>query len=215
MSEATLTVQRRSETGSRPAGRYRRQGLVPAVVYGLGTDTLAVTVDAHALQRILSGGSGMNTLITLQIDGEDQLALARQIQRNPVKSTLLHVDFIRVRADQTIAAEIPVHLEGESEGAQRGGVMEQALFTVSIEALPTNLPPEITFDVSALEIGDQAHVRDLVAPEGVEITTVADELVVQIVAPRVVEEEAPAEGAEEGVEAATPAEGGEAEAASE
>ena len=211
MSEATLTAQPRAERGSRPAGRIRRQGLVPAVIYGLGEDNVSVTVNAHDLQHILSGATGVNTLITLKVDGSDQLALARQIQRNPVKGTLTHVDFIRVRADQTITAEVQVHLEGESEGAKRGGVMEQALFAISIEALPTNLPPALTYDVSLMEIGDQAHVSDLVAPDGVTILTEADELLVQIVAPRVAEEEAP-EGAEgeEGAEGApaAAAEGG-------
>ena len=209
MSEATLTAQRREERGKRPAGRIRRQGQVPAVVYGLGEDNVAVTVDAHTLQQILASATGMNTLITLRLDGGEEYALARQIQRNPVKGTLVHVDFIRVRADQTITAEIPIHLEGESEGAQRGGVMEQALFTVSIEALPTNLPPQIAFDVSAMEIGDQAHVSDLVVPAGVEITTDPEELIVQIGAPRVAEEEADAAEGEEGAEGAPAADGGE------
>ena len=89
------------------AGRLRRQGLVPAVVYGLGDENVPVTVVARELQHILSGGAGANTLITLRVDGADQLALARQIQRHPVKGALVHVDFVRVRADQTIAASTP------------------------------------------------------------------------------------------------------------
>src|SRR5512139_2612209 len=95
-SETMLTARPRTEIGSAPAGRIRREGLVPAVVYGLGTETLSVSVSARELQHILSGASGANSLITLRLDGGEQLALARQIQRHPVKGTLTHVDFIRV-----------------------------------------------------------------------------------------------------------------------
>jgi large subunit ribosomal protein L25 len=212
MPDATLTATPRTSDGSRAAGRLRRQGLVPAVVYGLGSDTISVTVPAHDLQHILSGASGANTVITLAVDGGDQLALARQIQRHPVKGTLLHVDFVRIRADQTVTAEIPVHLEGEPEGVRNGGLLEQMLFNISVEALPADLPPAITHDVSALDIGDQVHVSDLVVSATVTVTTDAEELVVQVVQPRGMDlgEEAEAAEVEEGAEAV---EGGEAPAA--
>jgi large subunit ribosomal protein L25 len=130
MADALLTANPRTEHGSRPAGRLRREGLVPAVVYGLGDETVSVTVSAHELQRILTGGSGVNTVITLQMNGGTQLALARQIQRNPVKGTFVHVDFVRIRADQAVAAEVPLHLEGEAEGVKKGGVLDQLLFAI-------------------------------------------------------------------------------------
>ena len=195
MPDALLTAEPRIEMGTRPAGRLRRQGRVPAVVYGLGTDTLSVTVPARELQHILSGASGANTVITLKVEGSDQLALARQIQRHPVKGTLLHVDFVRVRADQAIAAEVPVHLVGEAEGAKIGGLLEQTLFTISVEALPASVPASIEYDVTALQMGDQVHVRDLVVPGDVTITVDPDELVVQVAVPRGIDaEEEAAEG---------------------
>src|SRR5262245_24828732 len=186
MPDSTLTAQPRGEYGSRPAGRLRRTGQVPAVVYGLGADTVSVSVGARELQHILAGESGANTVITLQIEGDggDQLALARQIQRHPVKGTLVHVDFVRIRADQTVVADVPVHLEGESEGVKNGGLLEQNLFVISVEALPADLPPSIVHDVSALDIGDQVHVSDLTVPAAVTIMTDAEELVVQVVQPR-------------------------------
>ena len=110
MPDTKLAASRRSEKGSRPAGRLRREGGLPAVVYGLGADAVSVTVDAHQLGNILSSKTGANTLITLQIDGKDELALARQVQRDAVKGTLIHVDFVRVRADQTIQAEVRLSL---------------------------------------------------------------------------------------------------------
>jgi large subunit ribosomal protein L25 len=202
MPDATLTANPRNETGSRPAGRLRREGLVPAVVYGLGSETMSVTVPARELQHILSGGSGANTVITLQIGSDTQLALARQIQRNPMKGTLLHVDFVRIRADVKVAAEVPLHLEGEAEGVKNGGLLEQMIFAISVEALPADVPPAITLDVNALDMGDQVHVRDLAVPASVTVTLDPDDLVVQIVQPRGMDlgEEAEAAEGEEGAE---------------
>jgi len=190
MADATLIAERRPAAGKGPAGRIRREGLVPAVVYGLGDDNVSVAVSSRELVHILSGGSGMNTLITLKIDGADELAIARQIQRHPVKGTVMHVDFVRVRADQTIQAEIPVHLTGEAEGAVRGGILEQLVHTLTVEAKPSDFPPSIEYDVSALEIGGQVYVRDLDVPARVTVLQDSDDLVAQISAPRVAEEEA-------------------------
>jgi large subunit ribosomal protein L25 len=210
MADATLIAERRPAAGKGPAGRIRREGLVPAVVYGLGVDNVSVSVSSRELVHILSGGSGTNTLITLKIDGTDELAIARQIQRHPVKGTVMHVDFVRVRADQTIQAEIPVHLVGEAEGAVRGGVLEQLVHTLTVEAKPSDFPPSIEHDVTAIEIGGQVYVRDLTVPAGVTVLQNEDDLVAQISAPRVaeVEEGAEAEAAEGAVAegAAPPAE---------
>jgi large subunit ribosomal protein L25 len=212
MADATLVAARRTAAGKGAAGRARREGLVPAVVYGLGADNVPIAVPSRELGHFLAGAAGANTVFTLKLDGSDQLALARQIQRHPVKGTLLHVDFVRVRADQTIQAEVPVHLTGDAEGVARGGVLEQFLYTVSVEARPADVPNSLEIDISALEIGDAAYVRELTVPSGVVITNDADDLVAQISAPRVVEEEVPeaAEGeAAEGEGAPAAAEGGE------
>ncbi len=182
-----------------PDGRAG-EGRVPAVVYGLGEENVPVSVPARELAHLLSGAAGANTLFTLKLDGSEQLALARQIQRHPVRGTLVHVDFVRVRADQTIQADVPVHLTGESEGVSRGGVLEQSMHTVSVEARPADIPNSLELDISGLEIGDGLYVSALVAPAGVVITNDAEELVVQVSAPRVAEEEEAA--AAEGEEAA-------------
>jgi large subunit ribosomal protein L25 len=219
MADTTLVAELRSDKGSRPAGRLRREGRLPGVVYGLGEDAQSVTVNAHQLGTILSSKSGANTLITLQIDGADQLALARQIQRDAVKGSLIHVDFIRVRADQTIQAEVRIDLQGDAEGVSQGGMLEQMMHTLTVEGKPGQLPNEIVHDVSALELGDQLHVKDLAIPAGITVVTDPEELIATISQPRGLEEEeaAAAEG-EEGAEGegAEGAEGGEgAEAASD
>jgi len=212
MADVTLTAQRRIAAGKGPAGRVRREGLVPAVVYGLGNDNVSVSVSSRELLHILSGATGMNTLITLSIDGTEELAMARQLQRHPVKGTLLHVDFVRVRADQTIQAEVPVHFTGDAEGVARGGVLEQHVHTLTVEAKPSDFPPAIEHDIAALEIGGQVFVRDLAVPHGVTVLQSEDDLVGQISAPRVAEEEVAAEG--EPVEGAPAAEAGAAPAES-
>jgi large subunit ribosomal protein L25 len=209
MADTKLDAALRSEQGSRPAGRLRREGQLPGIVYGLDTDAVSVTVNAHQLGSILSSKTGANTLISLQLDGRTELALARQVQRDPVKGTLIHVDFVRVRADQTIQAEVRLNLSGQPEGVSQGGMLEQVLHSLTVEGLPGQLPNEIEHDVSALDLGDQLRVGDVQLPAGVNVTNDVDELVAMISVPRGLAEGegevAPAEG-EEGAEGA--AEGG-------
>ena len=206
MADTKLAAELRSTNGSRPAGRLRRQGNVPGIVYGLGEDAVSVTVNAHQLSGILSSKTGANTLITLQLDGKDELALARQVQRDAVKGTLIHVDFVRVRADQTISAEVRLNLLGSPEGVTQGGMLEQLMHSLTVEGKPGQLPTEIEHDVTGLNLGDQLRVGDIRLPAGVNVTNDAEDLIAMISIPRGL-----AEG--EGEVAAEPAEGAEGEAA--
>lgn len=212
MADVTLTAEKRTTTGSGPAGRLRRQGLLPAVVYGLESEAVPVTVSAHDVDRILA--SGANALITLQVDGEEHLTLARQVQRHPVRGGLVHVDFVRIRRDVAVAAEVPIHLEGEPEGVRDGGLLDQVLFSLTVEAKPTDIPAAITADVSALQLGDQVRVSDLTLPAGVVAQQDPDELVAHVAIPRGRAEEEAAELVE-GEEVVAAAEGEEAGAAPE
>jgi len=196
MPDVKLIAQRRAASGKGAAGRIRREGLVPAVVYGLETESVPVSVKARELGAILSSERGANTLITLEIDGASQLALARQIQRNPIKGTLVHVDFVRVRADQTIQAEVAVHLTGDAEGVARGGVLEQLLYTVTVDARPADIPNSLELDISEVQIGGSVRVSDLTVPAGVSVRNEPESVVAMISAPRVAEEAAAVEGAE-------------------
>ena len=215
MPDAKLAAQVRSDRGSRPAGRLRREGLLPGVVYGLGNEAVAVTVSAKQLGGILSSRTGVNTLITLQIDGRDELALARQVQRDAVKGNLIHVDFVRVRADQTITAEVRLNLLGQPEGVAQGGMLEQLMHSLTVEGLPGQLPTEIEHDVSALVLGDQLHVSDVQLPRGVVITNEPTELIAMISVPRGLAEGEGEVAPEEGAEVAEGAEGEEAAPADE
>ncbi len=197
-----LSATSRSGRGNGPARQVRRAGLVPAVVYGLAADNETISVDAHDLDLILHSPSGSNTVITLKIDGgRDQITLCRQIQRHPVKQSLVHVDFVRVDADVAVQAEVPLELVGEPESVRNGGLLEQLHFSIPISARPGNIPQSIQHDITALKIGDQLHASDLAAPAGVEVLMGADELVAQISAPRGLTAEEEAEDAAEAAEA--------------
>ena len=205
--DVVLTAAPRSDRGSGAAGRLRREGRLPAVVYGLGGQSTSVTVATHDLDLILA--HGVNTLITLRLDGDDQLTLARQVQRHPVRGDLVHVDLIRVRTDVAISAEVALHLVGEAEGAKSGGVVDQQLFSLHIEAMPQNIPGGIELDISALEIGDHLRVSDLDLPAGVITSVDPETLVVTVAAPRVaVAEEGEGEGGAAPAEGAEPASDG-------
>ena len=196
MPDVTLTTEPRTEQGSGPAGRLRRAGKVPGVVYGLDADPQSVTVVGRELERILHGEGGTNTLITLQLDGDDALALARQIQRHPTRGDLVHVDFVRVRRDVAVSAEVPLQTEGEPPGVREGGMLEQQLFSVTVEAMPGNIPTHLTLDVSGLALGDQLHISDLPVPAGVTLQHEPEELIVQVAIPRGMDEGEEGEGEE-------------------
>jgi large subunit ribosomal protein L25 len=219
MEEVTLVADVGRPVGKSAARKIRREGKVPAVVYGLGTDPEAVAVPSRELQHILGGAGGANTLINLDLSGRGELVLARQVVRHPVRHTLVHLDFIRVRRDQAVSAEVPIHLVGEAAGLRDGGMLEQSTFTLSIEAKPGDLPAGIEVDVSALGIGDSLTVGDLVLPSGVVTTQEAGDLVVHVVQPRGLdlgeEAEAPEGEAAEGAEGAEAGEGGSASAEEE
>ena len=161
---------------------------------------MSVTVPARELGHILAGESGANTLITLTVDGEDVLTLARQIQRHATRGDLVHVDFVRISRDIAVSAEVPVHLVGEATGAKDGGILEQLVFTVTVEAMPGNIPVALEIDVEPLEIGDQRHAFDLTLPEGVTTQLDPETVIVFVAAPRVVTEEEEGEVGEEGAE---------------
>jgi len=179
--DVVLIAEPRSTRGSGPAGRDRRAGRLPAVVYGLGTEATAVSVPSHDLSLILSKGA--NTLITLRVEGADQLTLVRQVQRHPVRGDLVHVDFVRVDADQAISADVALVLTGDAEGVKRGGLLDQQIFTLTVEAKATNIPASIEVDVAHLDLGDQLRMHEVVLPAGVTCGLDPDTLLAAVAAP--------------------------------
>ena len=215
MEEVTLTAEIGRPTGSRSSRRLRLEGKVPAVLYGHGTDPMALAVDSRELRNALTGDAGLNALITLRVDSESHLAMARHLQRHPVKGTVDHVDFVIVRRDEIVTAEVPVNLVGEATAVnQEGGIVEQQLFSLTIKAKPLEIPASLEADISDLIIGEAVRVGDLKLPSGVETEVDPEEAVVVGQPPAAEELPEPAEGEEaaEGEEGAPAAEGAEGEA---
>jgi len=210
MAEVVLAAEVGRPTGSRAVRRLRRAGKVPGVIYGHGTDPLPVAVVARELRVALNGEAGANQLLSLHTGSSTYLTLARELQRHPVAQTVTHVDFVIVRRDEVISADVPIVLVGEATEVHHGdGLVDQQMFTLSINALPTAIPSAIEADIGELTIGGQVRVSDLVLPSGVT-TDVDPETAVAIgQPPRVVTEEEAGEGeTEEGAEAAAGAESG-------
>lgn len=216
MPEISLAAEAGRPTGSRPARRLRAAGKIPGVVYGHGIEPIPVLVDGRALRAALSGPGGTNALVSLRVDGTAHLTMTREIQRHPVRGTVSHVDFLIVRRDEVVSAEVPIALAGEAEEVHRGdGIVEQQLFALAIRALPANIPDSIEVDVSGLAIGDTIRVGDLRLAQGVEVDTDGDHPVVVGHPPQVRpadlgEVEAAEEGAEQAEEAGAGAEAGQA-----
>ena len=207
MSEATLTAHTGRATGSRSTRRLRAEGKIPGVVYGHGSDPIPVAVVAREFQIALSGEAGLNTLLSLDVDGKVLLTLARDLQHHPVRNTVTHIDFLIVNRDELISAEVTINLVGEAiEVAHGDGIVDQQLFTLHVKAKPTDIPPSVDLDISTLTIGGALHVSDIVIPAGVEVETDPEATVAAGIPPRVQAVEA--EEAEEaaGEEAAPAAE---------
>ena len=186
--EINLPVDAGRPTGSRAAGRLRSAGRIPGVVYGHGLDPVPVAVEARALRAALNTEAGLNALLNLQVDGGSHLTVAREVQRDPVRGTVIHVDFQIVRRDEVIAAEVPVHLTGEPTELHRGdGVLDHQLFSLTVHATPARIPNAIEVDVSGLAIGDTIRVGDLRLPEGVS-TEVEPEVAIVVGQPPQVSE---------------------------
>lgn len=170
MPEITLVAEPGRTTGSRSSGRSRREGKIPAVVYGHGIDPLSVSVDGRALRSALTTEAGLNALLELQLEGTSHLTMAKSIQRDPVRNTVIHVDFQIVSRDEIVTADVAIELVGDAEQVHRGGgVVDQSLFTLTVHATPDRIPHQIDIDVSELAIGDSIRVADLKLPEGVTI----------------------------------------------
>lgn len=173
MAEITLHADTGRPTGSRASGRLRAEGKVPGTVYGLQKDPASVSVVWRDLRHVLTGEAGLNALIDLEISGNTELVIVKEMQRHPVRRDVLHVDFLRVSRDQEITVEVPIVLHGEAtEVLSHDGQVDQALYHLAISAKPADIPNEIGIDISGLTIGEAIRVGDVELPPGV--TTEAD-----------------------------------------
>ena len=211
MSETKLVAQTRTEFGKGAARRIRRAHQIPAVMYGHGTQPVHITLPGHETMLALKSA---NALLSIEVDGGSQLALPKQVQRDPIKHTIEHVDLLLVRRGEKVTVDIPVLIEGE---AAADTLVDVVANTVSVEAEATHIPQQIAVSIEGLKAGTQILARDLQLPEGSTIQGDDEALIVNITnAPTAAEVEAElAEAeAEAGIEP-TIAEGTEDEEAAE
>jgi large subunit ribosomal protein L25 len=219
MSESNIQAEPRTEFGKGAARRIRRADKVPAVLYGHGSDPIHVTLPGHDTMLALKHG-GVNALLTLTVDGKEQLALPKQVQRDPIKGFLEHLDLLIVKKGEKVTVEIPVHLNGE---AAPDALVVTEHSTITVEAEATHIPEYVEVSIEGAEVGTQVYVKDLEVPKGSTILADEDTLVVNVThAPTAEELEAELEEAEAEagierdeaeVEEGEAAEGGEGEAA--
>jgi large subunit ribosomal protein L25 len=194
--EAILEAVRRESFGKNEANRLRSSGRIPAVLYGEARETQSIAVDPKALLKILRSQSGVNTLISLKLEGAaDSKVLVREYQIHPVDRALLHADFYYVAMDKVLRVTVPVHLTGEAKGVKvDGGVVDFVHRDIVIECLPADIPEHLVVDISNLGLHDGIRVRDLPTGKWKAVSD-ADMLIVHVVPPKVEAEPAPADAA--------------------
>lgn len=189
MTEAvTVTAEARQERGKRRARRLRQAGRVPAVVYGHKQDTIPLTVDRDAMWDVVRHGT---RVVDLQLNGQSEKCLVKEIQWDTFGKEIIHVDFTRVSADERVRLSVPIQLRGQAPGVSGGGILEQPLHEIEIECLALEIPEAIRVNIHELQVDQAILVKDLKLPAGVTTDMEPEAIVVQIVKPQEeVEEEA-------------------------
>jgi large subunit ribosomal protein L25 len=197
MATANLSATARTDAGKGVARKLRRDGRIPGVIYGHARAPLPLSLDARELGRLLEHVSAETTVIDLSIDGSASKTLIREIQRHPVKRSILHVDFQELVAGEKVTVNVPIILVGTPIGVRlNGGLMSQVLSELEVLVDPANIPNRIDVDVNELNIGGSVHVRELNIPEGVEVINDESDTVVTVSAPKATEEPTPVAAAE-------------------
>lgn len=200
MEKVILKAEVRLASGKRIAKDLRKKNTIPAVVYKGGLDAMKLELSVRDLEQVLHTKAGENIIVTLKIAGsdkslKDKTVLIKEIQREPIKDRILHVDFNEISLTETLKVNVPLAAHGEPEGKKEGGTLEHVMWELQVECLPADIPEKIEVEVSGLKIGDAIYVKNITAPAGVKILT-DPELIAMIVKPPKVEvpkEEAAAE----------------------
>lgn len=178
-----LKATKRDLTGSANAGRLRRAGSVPGVVYGASQDNYSVQVESKEFKNLLRHSASEQILVNLQIEGakeSDKLALIKEVQHNALSGEILHIDFNAVNEDEELTARVPVELTGEPVGIKAGGILDTLLHEIEVSCLPKHLPEILQFDVSELDIADSLSIGTAAFPEGVT-PSLDDQVLIAIV----------------------------------
>jgi large subunit ribosomal protein L25 len=177
----SLKAATRARSGTGRLKQMRREGWLPSVIYGKGTENINLKVDAKTFNDLLAHSSSENIIFNLEIEGQGvRLAFLQSLQLDPLSGKTLHVDFRAIDEKTEITAPVPTHLNGESKGVKAGGLIEQYVHAIEILCLPNDLPETLEVDISHLEIGDSLHIGDITYPKGVRPTHAADVVVAHI-----------------------------------
>ncbi|WP_030747805.1 50S ribosomal protein L25/general stress protein Ctc [Streptomyces sp. NRRL F-5135] len=194
MAEVKISAEIRTEFGKGAARRARRANKVPAVVYGHGADTVHVTLPGYDLMMALKTS---NALISLDIEGRNELVIPKAVQRDPLKGFVEHIDLLAVKRGEKVTVEVAVQTEGDL--APGANLLEHVLNTVTVETEATHIPESVTVSIAGLDAGDSVLAKDVPLPSGTTLVTDEDAVVLQVLAAQA--EEPAAEGAGEGAEA--------------
>jgi large subunit ribosomal protein L25 len=192
MATANLSANARNDRGTGVARKLRQSGQVPAIIYGHGRQPQSLAVNTRELERLLERVSAASTVIELSIEGRTARTLIREIQRHPVKRSILHVDFQELVAGEKVTVSIPLVFVGSAQGVRDGGILDQVMHELTIRVDPSNIPNHVDVDVTPLLIGHSIHVNELKVPDGVEVLDDEDATVCTVSAPRA--SETPAAG---------------------
>jgi large subunit ribosomal protein L25 len=179
--KTTLKAAPRNRTGSGRLNQMRREGWLPSVIYGRGTDNLNLKVDARTFNDLMAHSSSENILVNLDVEGVGtRMAFLQAVQHDPLTGGILHADFRAIDENTEITAHIPAHLHGDCVGVKAGGVVEQYVHAIEITCLPNDLPETIDIDISNIELGASLHIGEMTFPKGVRPTHPPDVVVVHI-----------------------------------
>lgn len=188
MVQSSLRVKPRIRIGKSGAREVRKEGNIPAILYGRGEDPVPLVVRPDELKRALSNSAGINTVIELEIDGSEspakRFSMVKEIQKDPIKNRVIHLDFLAIDMKKSVRVKVPVNTLGRSEGERRGGKLEKLMRTIDLECLPGDIPDSIEIDVSSLDIGDFVDIAGLTLGEGVKPVRDGSEKIVQVMVQR-------------------------------
>jgi len=185
MAEIFLKAQVREKTGKEVARKLRRQGLIPAILYGPSTSPLPLSISSSLVLKALRAEKTASSFFDLEIEGENSKkvkVVIKDVDVHPVTDEIIHVDFYEIAMDKEISMEVPIVLVGKPKGVEKGGILEQNLRELTVACLPHLVPNYIEIDISNLDVGDSIHVADISVPEGVKIEDDPQVPVVTIVA---------------------------------
>jgi large subunit ribosomal protein L25 len=177
MNEFEVVAELRKETGTGPSRRYRKQGKIPAVLYGADKEAMALLLDANEIGKQLAQEAFFSHILSVKVDGKETQAVLRSLQRDPASSKITHVDFFRVSATEEIQMNVPLHFINEDKcpGRKVGGIVSHLMVDLEVSCLPKDLPEYIDVDIINLDIGDSLHLSEITLPPGVALATALED----------------------------------------